>query len=242
MSFWKLKDLMILDLASNSFNGSLPREIGHLKAAIIIDLSGNHISGSIPNTLGALQNLQNLSITNNQLEGSLPESLGNMLSLISLNLSHNYLSGLIPKSLETIRSLQVFDVSSNRLIGEIPSGECFRNFTGKSFINNVALCGDPHSDFYLGYRYFVMHLFGVSKKEQVIDPKLFREEDERFNSHELIPRCVLMIMEVALNCVRESPKERLTISEIVDSLKKIERRYTSFHGQGGTQLKYVDLG
>ncbi|CAI9093627.1 OLC1v1029176C2 [Oldenlandia corymbosa var. corymbosa] len=69
---------------------------------------------------------------------------------------------------------------------------------------------------------------------EVIDPKLFREE--RSYSHELIPGCVSMIMEVALNCVCESPKERLTISEIVDSLKKIERRYISFHRHGGIQL------
>ncbi|XP_047950291.1 probable LRR receptor-like serine/threonine-protein kinase At3g47570 [Salvia hispanica] len=143
LSLWDLKDLLNLDLSSNSLTGFIPREISNLGATISIDLSMNQLSGSIPDTIGKLQNLANLSLANNRLEGSIPVSMGSMISLVTLDLSHSNLSGSIPKSLEELQYLNYFNVSFNSLSGEIPSGGSFRNFTMDSFKGNGALCGIP---------------------------------------------------------------------------------------------------
>ncbi|CAN4092093.1 unnamed protein product [Withania somnifera] len=102
--------------------GSLPLEIGNLKAATLIDLSVNQFSNTIPREIGGLQNLENLSLRHNKLEGSLPESLSNM-------------------SLEKLQNLKYFNVSVNKLYGEIPSEGPFKNLSSQFFIYNEALCG-----------------------------------------------------------------------------------------------------
>lgn len=143
INIWNLKYLSELDLSTNHLSGTLPPEIGNLKAAILIDLSMNQISGGIPSSIGDMKNLQNLSLAYNRLQGSIPVSIGTTLSLEWLDLSHNNLTGMIPMSLENLRYLIHFNVSYNNLRGEIPSKGPFTNFTGESFISNVALCGAP---------------------------------------------------------------------------------------------------
>jgi LRR receptor-like serine/threonine-protein kinase FLS2 len=60
-----------------------------------------------------------------------------------LDLSYNDLSGAIPQSLEALSYLKYLNVSFNKLLGEIPSSGPFTNFTAKSFLGNIALCGNP---------------------------------------------------------------------------------------------------
>ncbi|CAI9093630.1 OLC1v1029179C1 [Oldenlandia corymbosa var. corymbosa] len=64
----------------------------------------------------------------------------------------------------------------------------------------------------------------------IIDPRLFEEQDESCRSNDLTLRCVSAIMELALNCVLESPKERISVSEILECLKKIKDRYVANYG------------
>lgn len=137
---WNMKSLQVLDLSSNLLSGSIPSEIGKLEAVYFLDLSVNQLSGIIPSTIGNLQNLVYLSLANNTLEGCIPELIGNIISLETLNLSHNNLSCVIPKSLEALRYLKNFNVSFNGLSGEISHEGPFKNFTGKSFMYNAALC------------------------------------------------------------------------------------------------------
>ncbi|CDO96832.1 unnamed protein product [Coffea canephora] len=54
---------------------------------------------------------------------------------------------------------------------------------------------------------------------QVIDANLIRPEDEHF-THKL--KCVLLIMNLALNCSRESPGERMNMKDVLANLKKIK--------------------
>ncbi|XP_027172261.1 receptor kinase-like protein Xa21 [Coffea eugenioides] len=86
-SLWNLKDLLVLDLSSNSLTGPLPLDVANLKIATAIDMSKNHFSGGIPTTIGDMQNLNQLSLAHNQLQGSIPVSIGSMLSLAKLDLS-----------------------------------------------------------------------------------------------------------------------------------------------------------
>ncbi|XP_016571730.2 probable LRR receptor-like serine/threonine-protein kinase At3g47570 [Capsicum annuum] len=121
--------------------GSLPPEIGNLKATTLIDLSMNQFSNGIPREIGGLQNLVHLSLRLNKLQGSIPDSLSTMLGLEFLDLSHNNISGIIPRSMEKLQNLKYFNVSVNKLYGEIPSGGPFKNLSSQFFIDNEALCG-----------------------------------------------------------------------------------------------------
>ncbi|XP_047266430.1 LRR receptor-like serine/threonine-protein kinase FLS2 isoform X1 [Capsicum annuum] len=121
--------------------GSLPPEIGKLKAATLTDLSMNQFSNGIPREIGGLQNLENLSLRQNKLQGAIPDSMSNMVGLEFLGLSHNNISGIIPKSLEKLQNLKYFNISVNKLYGEIPSRGPFKNLSSQFFIHNEALCG-----------------------------------------------------------------------------------------------------
>ncbi|PHT82836.1 hypothetical protein T459_11279 [Capsicum annuum] len=96
--------------------GTLPPEIGNLKAATLIDLSMNRFSDGIPREIGGLQTLVHLSLRHNKFQGSIPDSMSNM-------------------------KLKYFNVSVNKLYGEIPSGGSFKKLSSEFFIYNEALCG-----------------------------------------------------------------------------------------------------
>ncbi|KAL3641350.1 hypothetical protein CASFOL_016318 [Castilleja foliolosa] len=140
--FWNLRDLLFLNLSSNSLSGELSSQIASLRVINVLDLSSNHLSGVIPGSIDGCQSLINLSLSNNKLDGSIPTSLGNIRGLSSLDLSNNNLSGSIPESLQSLNLLQYFNVSYNKLEGEVPTGGRFSNFTGSSFFNNSAFCGE----------------------------------------------------------------------------------------------------
>ncbi|KAL8110930.1 uncharacterized protein LOC141670398 isoform X1 [Apium graveolens] len=142
-SIWSLKDLVLLNLSSNSLSGYLPSTIGTFKVLTLLDLSYNQLSGYIPRSIGGAQQLSSLRLSHNKFSGNIPESLGALLGLEILDLSENNLLGNIPKSLEKLRYLQYLNVSLNVLQGEIPRGGSFVNFTARSFMGNVALCGTP---------------------------------------------------------------------------------------------------
>ncbi|XP_071918301.1 uncharacterized protein [Coffea arabica] len=61
---------------------------------------------------------------------------------------------------------------------------------------------------------------------QVIDAKLLKPNEERY-AEKL--ECLSLIMRLALNCVPESPKERLSMKAVVDTLHKIKLRYLECH-------------
>ncbi|KAL8482249.1 hypothetical protein ACS0TY_028412 [Phlomoides rotata] len=138
-NLWNLRDLLILNLHSNSLSGQLSSQIGNLKQIYTLDLSSNQFLGDIPTTIDSCESLQYLSLSNNKLQGSIPKSLGNVRGLTTLDLSSNNLSGSIPKSLEQLKFLQYFNVSYNKLEGEIPNGVI--SSTAQSFVHNSALCG-----------------------------------------------------------------------------------------------------
>ncbi|KAM3394352.1 hypothetical protein P3S68_003354 [Capsicum galapagoense] len=121
--------------------GSLPPEIGNLKAVTQMDLSMNQFSNEIPREIGGLQNLAYLSLRHNKVQGTIPDSMRNMVGLEFLDLSHNNISGIIPKSLEKLQNLKYFNIYVNKLYGEIPMGGPFKNLSSQFFIYNEVLCG-----------------------------------------------------------------------------------------------------
>ncbi|KAL3733364.1 hypothetical protein ACJRO7_022831 [Eucalyptus globulus] len=108
-----------IDLSHNSFQGDIPRVIGHLHSLKGLNLTHNHITGSIPLTLGNLTNLEWLDLSSNKLIGGIPSILGDLTFLAYLNLSNN------------------------QLIGRIPQVNQFGTFSRDSFSKNLGLCGTP---------------------------------------------------------------------------------------------------
>ncbi|KAF5800317.1 putative leucine-rich repeat-containing, plant-type, leucine-rich repeat domain superfamily [Helianthus annuus] len=113
-----------------------------LYLVMVLDLSSNKFSGSIPVELMALQALQSLNISNNQLTGVIPKNIGDMKFLESFDVSLNHLSGELPMSLSGLSFLSSFNVSFNNLTGRIPSSTQLQGFNETSFFGNK-LCGVP---------------------------------------------------------------------------------------------------
>ncbi|KAK3423920.1 hypothetical protein EUGRSUZ_F00660, partial [Eucalyptus grandis] len=105
--------LTIIDLSCNSFQGKIPKVIGHLHFLIELNLSHNHLTGSIPSTLGNLTNLEWLDLSSNKFSGLIPRKLGDLASLGYLNLSKNQLTGRIPQD----KQLSTFSSNSFSLCG-----------------------------------------------------------------------------------------------------------------------------
>ncbi|XP_051143188.1 probable LRR receptor-like serine/threonine-protein kinase IRK [Andrographis paniculata] len=157
--------LRFLSLAMNSFVGSIPPSIGHLKFLNILDLSENRLNGSIPSDIEGLTSLDELRLQKNSLAGSIPLSIGNCASLRFLYLSHNEitgpipsslgklpnlqsvdfsfnkLTGALPKQLANLVSLKSFNISHNQIEGELPAGSFFNTIDPSSVSDNPSLCG-----------------------------------------------------------------------------------------------------
>ncbi|XP_047261547.1 receptor kinase-like protein Xa21 [Capsicum annuum] len=128
-----IASMMILKICNDTLKfmvGSLPTEIGNLKATTLIDLSMNQFSSRIPREIGGLQNLENLSLRHSKLQGAIPDSMSTMVGLEFLYLSHNNISRIIRKSLEKLQHLKYFNVSSNKfesnLIGSGSFGSIYK--------------------------------------------------------------------------------------------------------------------
>jgi hypothetical protein len=77
--------------------GSIPPEIGQLKALTQLKLYENQLSGSIPPEIGQLKALTELNLSRNQLSGSIPPEIGQLKDLTSLRLYDNEeLGGALP--------------------------------------------------------------------------------------------------------------------------------------------------
>ncbi|MBR5660209.1 MAG: Ig-like domain-containing protein, partial [Bacteroidales bacterium] len=74
-SIGQLTNLEQLDLNTNNFSGSLPKEIGNLTKLTWLNLSYNSFTGTIPASYSGLRNLENFDLMGNGLSGTLPASL-----------------------------------------------------------------------------------------------------------------------------------------------------------------------
>ncbi|KAL6128709.1 hypothetical protein ACLB2K_072064 [Fragaria x ananassa] len=130
-----------LNLSTNRFTGSLPVEIGKLKALGQLDISNNMISGELPGSLGSCQSLEVLHLQGNFFNGLIPSSMKDLRGIRDLDLSRNNLSGDIPLFFEGFRYLETINLSFNQFWGAVPTGGVFKNATATAVAGNARLCG-----------------------------------------------------------------------------------------------------
>ena len=115
-----LRALSFLDLSRNNLSGNIPAELGDLRALSSLYLGDNNLNGNIPAELGDLRALRSLQLQSNNLSGNIPAELGKMSALSFLDLSRNNISGGIPAELGDLSALQIFVLERNNLSGNIP--------------------------------------------------------------------------------------------------------------------------
>lgn len=145
--------LQIVDLAFNSFSGSLPAKCIKTWEAMMLDedyhaSKFNHIESrilqfghiyyqdSVTLTSKGLQMefvkiltvFTSVDFSSNNFQGPIPEELMNFTGLRVLNLSHNALTGPIPSSIGNLKLLESLDLSSNNFDGKIPTQLASLNF------------------------------------------------------------------------------------------------------------------
>nr|POF14649.1 leucine-rich repeat receptor-like protein clavata2 [Quercus suber] len=118
------QSLNILNMANNSIVGGIPTCVASLQALTHLNLSFNHLKYAISPRLVFSENLLVLDLSNNDLLGPLPHKIAETTDksgLVLLDLSHNQFSGEIPLRITELKSLQALFLSHNLLTGEIPA-------------------------------------------------------------------------------------------------------------------------
>ncbi|XP_057812505.1 probable inactive leucine-rich repeat receptor-like protein kinase At3g03770 [Salvia miltiorrhiza] len=115
-----LVSLEILNVTSNMFHGSIPREMSFIRNLQTLILDHNRFEGEIPNWIGSLPALRVLSVKNNSFSGSFPRAFSSMVNLRALVLTANNLSGEVAE-LHNLTNLQVLDLEDNNLGPHFPS-------------------------------------------------------------------------------------------------------------------------
>lgn len=115
----QLGNLQVLDLSSNGLK-TFPK-IFNLSRLTTLDLSMNALSGSLPEEVGQLRALRSLKLANNNLNGPLPAALAQCSQLRLLDVNHNTFNGSVPAALSTCSQLEILDLSANLLSGPFPS-------------------------------------------------------------------------------------------------------------------------
>ncbi|OVA02134.1 Protein kinase domain [Macleaya cordata] len=140
-NIWKAPNLQIFSASYSKLTGKIPDFVG-CKSLYKLELEGNSFNGSIPWDIGHCEKLLCLNLRKNSLTGIIPWELSTLPSITDVDLSQNLLTGSIPSDFDNCSTLESFNVSFNLLTGPIPSsGNIFPNLHPSSFSGNEALCG-----------------------------------------------------------------------------------------------------
>ncbi|KAF7825808.1 putative LRR receptor-like serine/threonine-protein kinase [Senna tora] len=124
--FGNWKYLLFLYLSVNNFTGDIPfQDLSVSPLSKLLNLSHNSFNGSLPVEVGALKNLGTMDISENYLFGEIPETIGECISLQNisvleyLNISFNMLDGEVPTEGVFRNASAISVVGNNKLCGGI---------------------------------------------------------------------------------------------------------------------------
>ncbi|KAH7657414.1 Non-specific serine/threonine protein kinase protein [Dioscorea alata] len=149
ISLCNASGLHVVDLAVNSFSGTVPSNLGCLiglqeltlgqnklhnsqdwsfLTSLInctllrkLYLHDNKLDGVLPRSIGNLSSqLEWLIIAQNQISGTIPDEIGNLASLTFLDMGQNFFTGAIPATIGKLQELQVAHLNQNKFSGMIP--------------------------------------------------------------------------------------------------------------------------
>jgi Leucine-rich repeat (LRR) protein len=109
-------------ISNNSLTGNIPKLFCNLSSLEVLDLGSNNLSGSLPQCLDNFSaSLSVLDLQRNKFQGSIPKTWikGGQLKII--NLSQNKFQGHLSRSLAKCTMLKVLDLSSNKFNDRFPS-------------------------------------------------------------------------------------------------------------------------
>ncbi|KAL3538477.1 hypothetical protein ACH5RR_001843 [Cinchona calisaya] len=115
------RELEVMELSLNQFNGFLPTSIGNFSASLqLFNAFGSKIVGTIPSEIGNLSSLQSINLDSNEFTGVIPPTLGKLSRVDRIYLENNKLQGYIPKELCQLKNLGDLYLNDNMLQGSIP--------------------------------------------------------------------------------------------------------------------------
>ncbi|KAF2584741.1 hypothetical protein F2Q70_00036223 [Brassica cretica] len=122
-SFTESTQLEVVELAENSFTGTLGAWFFNLQSIQQVDLANNSITGIevLPPKLAGESDLVAVELGFNRIAGNAPASLAAYPRLSSLSLRYNMLHGAIPAEYERSKTLRRLFLDGNYLTGKAPA-------------------------------------------------------------------------------------------------------------------------
>ncbi|GLT57203.1 hypothetical protein SLA2020_301910 [Shorea laevis] len=116
--------LQYLDLSMNCFVGPIPDDIERLSTLLYLDVSANNFSGDIPPSIGRLPELRELHLDGNEFHNvTFPKEIGNLSNLEHLAMTYNGFAPMkIPDRFSQLKKLKYLLMTQTNLIGQIPDG------------------------------------------------------------------------------------------------------------------------
>jgi LRR receptor-like serine/threonine-protein kinase FLS2 len=138
------RELVVLSLSYNKFDGSSPKGYGSLEKLQILYLGDNNLTGSIPRSLFNSSSLKQISLTNNSFYGTLPFEIGlSCPNLEYMIFGMNKFSGRIPSYVSNCSNLLIVDFRTNLLSGPIPTSLGHLKYLQELYLNNNQFTGKP---------------------------------------------------------------------------------------------------
>ncbi|OAY75743.1 LRR receptor-like serine/threonine-protein kinase EFR [Ananas comosus] len=251
-TFGQLQILGILNVSNNSFQGPIPESFSKLTGIQYLDLSLNEFSGPIPEFLADLRQLVGMNLSFNKFEGQVPtggifSNVSSRSLMGNMNLCGSQELGLSPCSksrsnrvhklkiiLPTIAASIIIFFSclaillATKLICLTEYGSTGRvsrrgdvysygillleTFTGKKPTDSM-FSGESN------LRKWVFDAYNA-RLSDAVDANLLG--DESSDGRDTLDDCLSSVIELALECSKDSPKERITMKEVVSRMQKIQ--------------------
>ena len=137
-----MKAIETLIIHTNKYNGSLPSELSYLTNITAMYLFSNKFTGSVPPDFSRLKNLQVFDISDNQITGIIPDGIYNT-SLTQFKFANNKIRGSLPdEAFGNLINLVDFNGNENMLTGSLPSSITRCSLLGSFYVQQNFLTGD----------------------------------------------------------------------------------------------------